>query len=136
MPCDEIVQDSVAEELQSLVAVSQSVGVEGGVTKGLEQVSLVPPHVADHVLELAEAVQEVAEVPLRGGDGGGHDQGRGRGLEAERPALVILGQHLDPEPGHEEQRPLGPHEMRYAPIRALTQSAIDLSGMECWVSRL
>ena len=101
MSCDEIVEDGVSEELESLVAVSQSVGVEGGVAEGLQEVSLVSPHVADHVLELAEAVQEVAEVPLRRGDGGGRDHWRGWGLEAKRLTLVILGQNLKPEPCHQ-----------------------------------
>ena len=64
MPCDEIVQDSIAEELQSLVAVSQSVGVEGGVTEGLEQVGLVTPDVSNHVLELVETIQKIMEMSL------------------------------------------------------------------------
>ena len=37
MSCDEIVEDGVSEELESLVAVSQSVGV-GGVAEGLQKV--------------------------------------------------------------------------------------------------
>ena len=94
--------------------------------------------------------QEIGEVALRGGDGGGHDEGRGRGLEAERTSLVILGQHLDPEPGHEEQRAPGAAgdevgadqgldtgvitgflQNRCTGVLTSTQSAIDLSGMEC-----
>ena len=89
-------------------------------------------------------------MALRGGDGGGHDEGRGRGLEAERTSLVILGQHLDPEPGHEEQRAPGAAgdevgadqgldtgvitgfvQNRCTGALTSTQSAIDLSGMEC-----
>ena len=38
MSCDEIVEDGVSEELESLVAVSQSVGV-GGVAEGLQKVN-------------------------------------------------------------------------------------------------
>lgn len=87
MPGDEVVQDSVSEELQPLVAVSQSVWIVGGVGEGLgtkvrlvqlgplhlEKVGLVPPHVTNHVLELVEAIHEVVKVPL----GLGHERTEG-----------------------------------------------------------
>ena len=62
MSGDEIVENSITEKLQSLVAICQSVGVKGGVGECLEKVRLVTPHVADHVLELVKTIQEIVEM--------------------------------------------------------------------------
>ena len=72
---NQIIQHSIAKKLQSLVTVSQSVGIEGGVGEGLKEVCFVSPDVTDHVFELVVSVQQIEQVFLWLRYAGQSDQG-------------------------------------------------------------